>query len=57
MSALGERQVTTAVILDRSGKLTFPGSEHYNEGSISLTNAVAMGSGVMICAGIFALTG
>ena len=31
--------------------------EEYNEGSISLTNAVAMGTGVMIGAGIFALTG
>ena len=32
-------------------------SKQYNEGSISLTNALAMGAGVMICAGIFALTG
>ena len=32
-------------------------SEQYNEGSISLANAVAMGTGVMIGAGIFALTG
>ncbi len=32
-------------------------SEQYNEGSISLINAVAMGTGVMIGAGIFALTG
>lgn len=32
-------------------------SEQYNKGSISLINAVAMGTGVMIGAGIFALTG
>lgn len=32
-------------------------SEQYNEDSISLVNAVAMGTGVMIGAGIFALTG
>ncbi len=30
---------------------------HYNEGSLTLTGAVAMGTGVMIGAGIFALTG
>jgi len=32
-------------------------STEYDEGSISLVNAVAMGTGVMIGAGIFALTG
>lgn len=31
--------------------------EHYESGSLSLTGAVAMGTGVMIGAGIFALTG
>lgn len=31
--------------------------EHYKSGSLSLTSAVAMGTGVMIGAGIFALTG
>jgi amino acid transporter len=32
-------------------------SPHYAEGSLSLTGAVSMGTGVMIGAGIFALTG
>ncbi len=32
-------------------------SAHYEEGSLSLTGAVSMGTGVMIGAGIFALTG
>lgn len=32
-------------------------SEHYESSSLSLTGAVAMGTGVMIGAGIFALTG
>ncbi len=32
-------------------------SEHYESGSLSLTGAVPMGTGVMIGAGIFALTG
>eukprot|EP00913_Durusdinium_trenchii_P013393 g12574.t1 len=32
-------------------------SSHYNEGSLSLAGAISMGTGVMIGAGIFALTG
>ena len=32
-------------------------SANYEEGSLSLTGAVSMGTGVMIGAGIFALTG
>ncbi len=32
-------------------------SAHYEEGSLSLAGAVSMGTGVMIGAGIFALTG
>ncbi|MDX1497422.1 MAG: APC family permease, partial [Salinisphaeraceae bacterium] len=32
-------------------------SDHYKSGSLSLTGAVSMGTGVMIGAGIFALTG
>ena len=32
-------------------------SEQYEEDSLSLTGSVAMGTGVMIGAGIFALTG
>lgn len=32
-------------------------SPHYEKSSLSLTGAVAMGTGVMIGAGIFALTG
>lgn len=32
-------------------------SPHYQENSLKLSGAVAMGTGVMIGAGIFALTG
>lgn len=32
-------------------------STHYNEGSLTLTGTVMLGTGVMIGAGIFALTG
>lgn len=45
------------IVMNDSNSNSNSKSSHYEEDSLSLTGSVAMGTGVMIGAGIFALTG